>query len=759
MAVPQNLMRRLRVPALPRTAISHATSWVFFTLFLAAGLRYIPSEIVGGTYSNIDGQWLAWNASSIFNYANFLDPSPYNAFSGMGSMYLPNLPWLNPGALALKLPLSLRGLYVVSYVIYLLLLAGSIALLAKSLGLSWTVATLSAQLHILVLFPPFSYFFRPMEWYSAAPIYAQITVILNLAMAVFLGLGRWRDSWSLAGSVIGLPMLAVIGVLSAPFSFIFFLAPYVALAIAVLAVMRPTRRELLWKVVGIACVVAVVTAAGFPDYLRAMAETSARTTRGAVDWGSLGSPTAWYNLLSGHSLCADPRALICQGNPVRWLQIGALLGGIVLSITGSGLNRALGLWTIGYTAAVHLHPYLYVTGWLGQLGFVATHFLSWSSYAILVMPIIAAPPVLLSRIRGLAGPDLKISLSNHGSMLWGARVSTLALFLLPVVSLCLLLFLKEAKQPMRVASSGPILEHLDAKGRLALDGVFNGYTATVWSSGVDAVDPHQLAKTTPIYRYIGARFYFEKHYGNTFTEMDLWTRGIPTFEEYGQWISRQAQTFALTVLAEERARVLREPRLLRIFKRDANVMRALGIRFMITDEAIERDERFVRLASQSAPGALTVHLYELVDANLATFSPTEPVRVAHDAAAILSAVSENSAVLDRKVFVTLPLEGSFVPIDSSSMRLMRDGYRILAQSKGRSLLLLPIQYSRCLKVVNRSPGRVSPQVIRANFIQTAVLFDLVLDAQIEFDFGLFGKASCRLEDAAELAALMSPVAR
>ena len=95
-------------------------------------------------------------------FGKIFDLSPYSMLAGMGSMYFPNLPWLNPGALALALPIGDVEKNIVSYVIYGIELAASIVLLARAIGFSWSTATAAAQLYLYLLFPPFSEVFRDL---------------------------------------------------------------------------------------------------------------------------------------------------------------------------------------------------------------------------------------------------------------------------------------------------------------------------------------------------------------------------------------------------------------------------------------------------------------------------------------------------------------------------------------------------------------------------------------------------------------------
>jgi hypothetical protein len=62
------------------------------------------------------------------------------------------------------------------------------------------------------------------------------------------------------------------------------------------------------------------------------------------------------------------------------------------------------------------------------------------------------------------------------------------------------------------------------------------------------------------------------------------------------------------------------------------------------------------------------------------------------------------------------------------MTAERDGVRIRAQSDGPAHILLPVQFSHCLRVVNGAPARLT----RANLLQMLVSFEGALDARLEF---------------------------
>ena len=149
-------------------ALPYVLSWGALGVLMVIGWERVPSAL----YRPVDGDWAKWNVEAILQFGKPFDLGPYSMLAGMGSMYFPNLPWLNPGALALGLPLDGQTTNIVSYGIYAAELAVSIIALARVIGFSWLMSTVAAQLYLYLLFPPFSEVFRIYDWYSLAPYYA-----------------------------------------------------------------------------------------------------------------------------------------------------------------------------------------------------------------------------------------------------------------------------------------------------------------------------------------------------------------------------------------------------------------------------------------------------------------------------------------------------------------------------------------------------------------------------------------------------------
>ena len=74
------------------------------------------------------------------------------------------------------------------------------------------------------------------------------------------------------------------------------------------------------------------------------------------------------------------------------------------------------------------------------------------------------------------------------------------------------------------------------------------------------------------------------------------------------------------------------------------------------------------------------------------------------------------------------------------------GFHIQADSAGRSILVLPPQFSRCWS----AQGSGSPHLFRANLMQLGLEFSGKLDARLIFRYGPLFASACRLGDIADI---------
>jgi hypothetical protein len=113
--------------------------------------------------------------------------------------------------------------------------------------------------------------------------------------------------------------------------------------------------------------------------------------------------------------------------------------------------------------------------------------------------------------------------------------------------------------------------------------------------------------------------------------------------------------------------------------------------------------------------------------------------------AIADRIRDNKRRLDKVAVVSDDVPSTNFQARNVVITVERDGIRVQAESDGAAHIVLPVQYSNCLAVVNGAKVALA----RANLFQTLMSFNGAVDARIEFHFGLFANNKCRLRDGAE----------
>jgi hypothetical protein len=195
------------------------------------------------------------------------------------------------------------------------------------------------------------------------------------------------------------------------------------------------------------------------------------------------------------------------------------------------------------------------------------------------------------------------------------------------------------------------------------------------------------------------------------------------------------------------------------------ILQGLGVRYVLQslpedderrppDDAVLRhrrppDDAVLRLELGPATVAgrqFTQKVYEYSDANVGNYSPTN-VLVARDAPGILQHIWSASFDPRQSIVLSERIEEPLVEATTGKMFFERGAIRVQAESRGRSLLLLPVQYSHCLVLSD-----VRARLLPANLIQTALLFRGIIDLRIHLGYGLF-RPGCRNQDLADLPGL------
>ena len=139
------------------------------------------------------------------------------------------------------------------------------------------------------------------------------------------------------------------------------------------------------------------------------------------------------------------------------------------------------------------------------------------------------------------------------------------------------------------------------------------------------------------------------------------------------------------------------------------------------------------------------YLITFKNTNIGDYSPTSFFTV--------GTLSETFEVMDRDDFSLLndavvykPMSNELVKASSSKISLEGGDLRIVANSPGKYVLLLPLEFSNCFAFKSNDESSEFLDAFRVNGILTGLLFDKKLDVTAQISYGIFSNSGCRLKD-------------
>ena len=144
-------------------------------------------------------------------------------------------------------------------------------------------------------------------------------------------------------------------------------------------------------------------------------------------------------------------------------------------------------------------------------------------------------------------------------------------------------------------------------------------------------------------------------------------------------------------------------------------------------------------------------MYELPDVNVGNYSPTGVI-TAESGAGIVNNLRSSTFEYRDQVVLSTAMSEALSPARNVRISVVRGGFHISGQSEGTSLLLLPQQFSHCLRAYD---DRV--RLVRADLLLTGMIFSGRVDTDISFDYGILSP-QCRRADFADLKQLQIKLA-
>jgi hypothetical protein len=249
----------------------------------------------------------------------------------------------------------------------------------------------------------------------------------------------------------------------------------------------------------------------------------------------------------------------------------------------------------------------------------------------------------------------------------------------------------------------------------------------------------------------GSALFYTNQYDEFLTIDSLWAAGVPTVNEYSQLVTPQSIYFINQLFHQP---LTFELNWFRSWSGDGNfpllfkTLRALGVRYVAGYERFAAAEAaqlpsttLPRRPLAGPPGDWLV--YELPDVNVGNYSPTGEM-MADSGAEILTNLRSSTFEYRDQAVLSSAVSEALSPARNVRMSIVRGGLHVSAQSEGTSLLLLPQQFSHCLRAHD---DRV--RLVRANLIMTGLIFSGRVDTDISFDYGILSPR-CRRADFADL---------
>jgi hypothetical protein len=841
--------------------IAFVSVLTFFLIFLVGWLKGAGTFIYG-LYSETDGQVFAWISKAMIEWSGPFDTLSLNPFQSMGTAFLPYSPWWNPGALAMLLPLNAPTNYIVSYTVYWVELVFSLFLLSRTIGLTKIESILVPQVFLLFLFPVFTAYSKIFPLLSLAPIFVHLTAVANLMLVLYikLELVAWLRN-----------IILILFLLFGCFIFIssgsFFVIPYaVVYAFICLGLMLDyhNRRSLFWKVMAIIVVGCVLLALGVSAYYQNVADYVARSLQSPEHLISFAIPKLWqkYNFCVPENYKTNFLSVFCpDSTTIAIFYIFSFLGALTSFVGGSRKHRwlACNFFVIMMIpdVLVFLLQNRAISGRITTISLPYYFTAAQPFYSIFFVLFFSCVMRMLKRLFDWLSSKRDGANSSCQSLIISTNIKAfLVIMIIPTIAIYIWLIIQKSVTPFKKPELTTSVEYLREHISIKPGGVFRGSSASYFAGKNSPLREILLERAeagenlASSQLFIDAYYYVKQHYNNIHVFTDLWEHNIPTIEEYGQMISVPMMIFFQHLLAEPSDHFSDSS--LTVYKLNVNILRALGVRYILTDTLLDTEQVSLILEqaytqqqqADKLPGKInsvviknakeifealqeknkraaqnqsaffeefklhlskvlnsttqmeldpvlaglhgiqtgvlgplknekvllqaenietikkkfysylslymippSLYLYEIKNPNLASYSPVKVIQI-NSVKEIFSKLASPNFSFESTVIVQENLLQNLVKLKQSSMSFEPNIVHVQASSDGWSLVLLPLQYSHCFRLSPVTPNASIEDVrlVRANLVQSALLFRESVDVRLHFEFGIGRNTDCRRED-------------
>ena len=656
-----------------------------------------------------------WVYSTILNKLTWTYPwtnESINPFFGMNSTWTVFNPWLFPGELV-KLPwiketfgIKHYDLFFLSSAIHWALLMVGIIVFSRIIKANWLVVNLILQVSTLAVY---SYYFDLGFSFQNAwlcPMILQLYCIGYCLVWLFYNLGKLNLFRNILILVL-IPLGCLFGLVSflSHFSVIMItLIPFGA-AVALAAIQK---KEVIWKVAGLILTSLILIV--IVNYITSSADYTSRRF----------FPNEIVDNIQDHLYAG---ILFRKSEWALLFFMGFMLG---LFSGGKGVFRTLVLACIFHMLVMGLIGFLWLYSGINWAQYPSPHYLEQPVYPIYII-IATYSYYRFFKLQFLtSGKSLLIKIASMRSLIGSLAFSMLIPLLVwheygSLNALSGATGIRESYTP--VHPTDDLTKFVVDKIALSPGDDFRGIIASIFEA-----EPEGQLLFRP---------YWATH----------WHRyAVPSLEEYSQTSTPQLFYFTSRLFWKKLARFGRNN--IKIALPRVRLLAMLGTSLLITDKQIRSNPALTLLKKTKLDyRPYDLYLYKLKSPNLGNYSPTEYI-VSTDANNTLNLLNNKAFSPQKTVILSSPVSKPLVATQGTNIRYEK-GVKIFidSNSPGWSLILLPVQFSNCLRFYGSSQDTV--ELKRANFIQTAVIFNKSVKGFITYDGGFFS-SHCRREDIKDL---------
>jgi hypothetical protein len=717
-----------------RSAISFEIAIVTFAILaLVAAELMLSSAIRGSNFAGGDGKFAQAIILAAYKFGGFFHFNSINPLQGLGSPLLPINVWINPT----YWPFAIleTGLTTdASAAVALGIFAIACYVMARCFDVPIMPSVIAAQLNI-VLFAPILFLFKLSTVFTLMVGNAVVYAPYMIALGLFARLepGSWRSFAVITAGISGLlfyslscdPLWSIVSGSSW------------ALPFAIVAFSPIRSKAVLIRCAALVCCIILLGLSGAAEYLITLVQYTMR-----VQFPAVGDRFRLPEL-EASALFYSPY--------MKYFYLVWALGWLLGLLTLRGRARVLvvaGVVTCG-ALLTEIVVYLLLQN------------ASWSFPMPVYTEQCLFPLFVASGTAGYWGALRTVSLRARNASGWPA-----ILHRPNGANATFWVWLAKAAAAFAVVSVLPAAVVNYAINRSA-------WMAAVFSEP-GPTDP-ELAQflADNISQSVGGPFrgavLFDFYsYSIHLTHDKLWMHSVPTIVQYGQLVTPQSTYFKAAVLKND-VRIMGPNGFMPLVRPSpevfSRVLPMLGTRYFVVGNHQDPFDLIPlahqlgqSLASQSSHPVIALpqgwhhpnvgptsawYIYELSRPNVGNYSPTQALTAETGAAAAAIMIQPNFD-FTKQVVLSTAIDKSLVPARNMQMSLIRGGLHVSGHSDGTSLVVLPQQFSHCLRARDGSV-----RLVRANLMMTGVIFSGEIDTDIIFDYGLF-TPRCRWADISDI---------